>query len=259
MNPATGTFTSMDTYGGSIFDPTSLHKYLYANANPVTYCDPSGYDATYAELDAGMAGSAIIDDMMATAGDVAFKIGMELIATLKGLIIAAANTIMGILTAEVVESILVGGIAALLFSAEVLMLEMLLSVSASVVAYVEGLSAMDMEKEKDNIKNKRFVYVYLLRERQTETVKYVGIYDNPIRREEQHLNDTRKYTDEIPWRMDVILKVKTRIQARMIEQALISAYGIANIANARNEIRSGRVGSESKFKKRSKSCSSSFG
>ena len=43
MNPATGTFTSMDTYGGSVFDPTSLHKYLYANANPVSYTDPSGY------------------------------------------------------------------------------------------------------------------------------------------------------------------------------------------------------------------------
>ena len=43
MNPATGTFTTMDTYAGSIFDPTSLHKYLYANANPVTYVDPSGY------------------------------------------------------------------------------------------------------------------------------------------------------------------------------------------------------------------------
>ena len=43
MNPSTGTFTTMDTYAGSIFDPTSLHKYLYANANPVTYVDPSGY------------------------------------------------------------------------------------------------------------------------------------------------------------------------------------------------------------------------
>ena len=43
MNPATGTFTSMDTYGGSVFDPISLHKYLYANANPVSYTDPSGY------------------------------------------------------------------------------------------------------------------------------------------------------------------------------------------------------------------------
>ena len=33
----------MDTYKGDIFDPVSLHKYLYANADPVTYCDPSGY------------------------------------------------------------------------------------------------------------------------------------------------------------------------------------------------------------------------
>jgi len=32
MNPSTGTFISMDTYQGSVFDPVSLHKYLYANA-----------------------------------------------------------------------------------------------------------------------------------------------------------------------------------------------------------------------------------
>ncbi len=45
MNPTTGTFISMDTYQGSIFEPVSLHKYLYANANPVMYNDPSGYMA----------------------------------------------------------------------------------------------------------------------------------------------------------------------------------------------------------------------
>lgn len=43
MDPSTGTFISMDSYQGSIYDPVSLHKYLYANANPVTYTDPSGY------------------------------------------------------------------------------------------------------------------------------------------------------------------------------------------------------------------------
>ena len=43
MDTSTGRFISQDTYQGDINDPVSLHKYLYANANPVTYSDPSGY------------------------------------------------------------------------------------------------------------------------------------------------------------------------------------------------------------------------
>ena len=43
MNPALGNFITMDPYSGSIYDPTSLHKYLYANASPVNFTDPTGY------------------------------------------------------------------------------------------------------------------------------------------------------------------------------------------------------------------------
>ena len=43
MNPALGRFVTMDAFSGYSADPITLHKYLYANANPVTYGDPSGY------------------------------------------------------------------------------------------------------------------------------------------------------------------------------------------------------------------------
>ena len=63
MNPETGTFTSMDTYAGSVFDPVSLHKYLYANANPVSYTDPSGY-FSLSEVVTTMAISSVLGGMI---------------------------------------------------------------------------------------------------------------------------------------------------------------------------------------------------
>lgn len=45
MSPSTGMFITMDEYAGSVFEPVSLHKYLYANANPVMFSDPSGYSS----------------------------------------------------------------------------------------------------------------------------------------------------------------------------------------------------------------------
>ena len=60
MDPATGTFTTMDTYGGSLTDPMSLHKYLFANSNPVRYCDPSGFSVSLGEMVVAMGISAIL-------------------------------------------------------------------------------------------------------------------------------------------------------------------------------------------------------
>jgi RHS repeat-associated protein len=44
LNVSTGRFWSMDTFEGDIFAPVSLHKYLYASANPVDRMDPGGQD-----------------------------------------------------------------------------------------------------------------------------------------------------------------------------------------------------------------------
>ena len=37
-----GQFTRRDDYEGNIFDTISLHKYLYANASPINFIDPTG-------------------------------------------------------------------------------------------------------------------------------------------------------------------------------------------------------------------------
>jgi len=41
-NPATGRFMSRDPEDGNAKDPASLHKYLYANGDPVNGWDPMG-------------------------------------------------------------------------------------------------------------------------------------------------------------------------------------------------------------------------
>jgi RHS repeat-associated protein len=42
MDPNVGRFVTMDSFSGFSSDPYSLHKYLYAHANPITNSDPSG-------------------------------------------------------------------------------------------------------------------------------------------------------------------------------------------------------------------------
>src|SRR5690606_34350431 len=40
--PNRGRFWTMDPFEGFMTDPQSLHKYLYAHANPAMFVDPSG-------------------------------------------------------------------------------------------------------------------------------------------------------------------------------------------------------------------------
>ena len=56
MDTSTGRFISQDSYAGSISAPVSLHKYLYANSNPVMYTDPSGYLAVEGNFALALAG-----------------------------------------------------------------------------------------------------------------------------------------------------------------------------------------------------------
>ena len=42
FDPKLGRFLTQDSYLGQIDDPPSLHRYLYANANPTFFTDPTG-------------------------------------------------------------------------------------------------------------------------------------------------------------------------------------------------------------------------
>jgi hypothetical protein len=57
-------FVSQDPYNGVLSDPVSLHKYLYANANPVMYSDPTGRYAALADMSAAMAINSILDSIV---------------------------------------------------------------------------------------------------------------------------------------------------------------------------------------------------
>jgi RHS repeat-associated protein len=41
-NPEVGRFVSVDPHPGDLLNPVSLHKYLYANADPINHVDPTG-------------------------------------------------------------------------------------------------------------------------------------------------------------------------------------------------------------------------
>ena len=87
MNPLTGTFITMDSYQDGVYDPVSLHKYLYANANSVMFTEPSGY-YSLAETSTAQAVNSILDKAKATYDSAMVRIGMKLIASLTAYVAA---------------------------------------------------------------------------------------------------------------------------------------------------------------------------
>jgi RHS repeat-associated protein len=59
MNPLTGRMWSADTFEGAAGEPMSLHRYLYANADPVNRVDPSGHESLVGVSIASTIGASI--------------------------------------------------------------------------------------------------------------------------------------------------------------------------------------------------------
>ncbi|HLX69591.1 MAG TPA: LamG-like jellyroll fold domain-containing protein [Verrucomicrobiae bacterium] len=73
LDQNTGRFWTMDSFEGNNEDPSSLHKYVYAEDNPINLIDPTGFYSSFEQFLGYDAEQAIDDEYLAThAGQARF-------------------------------------------------------------------------------------------------------------------------------------------------------------------------------------------
>ena len=144
MDTSTGRFISQDSYAGSAYDPDTLHKYLYANANPVSNSDPSGY-FTLTDMNASMGIQGILGNIATPNGKALFDAVMgvfgfaqDIISTIKD------GKEQGLSKEEIVANVAAGLVTSLVsnFSCMLTSLRPIGYVIMGVAALVVGIVAM---------------------------------------------------------------------------------------------------------------------
>ena len=223
MDTSTGRFISQDSYSGSISDPISLHKYLYANANPVTYSDPSG---CLSEVSVGILPIFIIEVQIATPllvsavicptlgvaaievkyNEYVVQVGINIIACLRAVEpILAFGSIFGNQIVAVIHQ-LVSGMSN--------SLSMATDVAESAIEQTQVSYDNDPPTNSQTTKEKRRKDNYVYFGFRNTNVVYVGITNNIAKRALQH----GKRFDFIS---SITQEPLSRIHARGVEQVLI--------------------------------------
>ena len=204
-DPEVGRFINADSgISGVGGDIRGYNMYSYCFNNTVNMSDPDG---NWPKLSTVLTGIAVAAAAVAT---LAFCV-------------ATAPVIAGVGVAS--------GVAAAAAS---------LATTAMCVAGVSATAALvtkvvENTSTKTNYRNQS---VYVMRNSTTKDVQYVGRTNNPIRRQREHDRDPNKaHLDPL----EVKFTGLTRIEARVMEQVVISAYTLQNLDNARREIAVGNV------------------
>jgi RHS repeat-associated protein len=152
MDPSTGTFTSMDSYEGRMSDPDSLHKYLYANANPVVYKDPSGHTSV-AEQACATAIMAVVSQRytICLAGLMGAIFGAAVSPLLKGNANAEDHMLKSMISGFIMGAGIsaIGFISAAVFSISLIHFYITVALISTTAEYVEALYCMSQGKTKE--------------------------------------------------------------------------------------------------------------
>ena len=135
MSPETGTFTTMDTYAGTLDNPVSLHKYLYANGNPVMYKDPTG-NFSLMETSVAQGIQATINTII-TPG-----FSLQKMLTLANLAVTAYDVALCIVKGLVVQS-LISCVATAVFSEAAAFMLKLVGIGQDTYGLIEAIKSKD--------------------------------------------------------------------------------------------------------------------
>ena len=201
-----------DAIAGVGGDIRGYSLFSYCFNNPVNMSDPTGNWPKLSQIFTAVAVAAVVVAAVATTVVTCGAAAPALAAVGGGIISAGAAATA---TTVATGALITAGVA---------------TTAAIVTGVVENTSYRGPTRNQS---------VYVMRDKTTGDVQYVGRTNNPIRRQSEHAKDPKKANLQL---LEVKFSGLTKFEARAMEQALISAYSLENLINARREIATGNVG-----------------